>query len=187
MNLLLLQVICLPAGPNVQRLHSSRYCAFSLSFSYSFSIIQSMSFCLDLPLPLFPPIRSSIISHCGELPLRMCSICLVLIISNKDFFFHIFQNFFIRAAFCPADPLQPPLYPHLKSLYPFEVLLSHSTRLRSVQRDAPYLCLTIPFLVSLFSPPFNNSYLLVNASFPIAILFLISLWHFASSDIRLPR
>src|SRR6218665_1228117 len=28
----LLQVICLPAGPNVQRLHSSPRCAFSLSF-----------------------------------------------------------------------------------------------------------------------------------------------------------
>ena len=62
--LLLLQVICLPAGRNVKQLHSSRCCAFSLSFQYPFSIIQSMSFCLGLPLPLFPSILPSIISLC---------------------------------------------------------------------------------------------------------------------------
>src|SRR6218665_1263519 len=45
----------LPAGPSVQRLHSFRCCAFSLSFPYPSSIIQSMSFCLGLPLPLFLP------------------------------------------------------------------------------------------------------------------------------------
>ena len=78
----LLQVICLPTGPNVQRLNSSRCCAFSLSFPYPSSIIQSMSFCLGLPLPLFPSILPSIISLCRELPLRMRPIqflCLVLI------------------------------------------------------------------------------------------------------------
>src|SRR6218665_2076039 len=50
-----------------------------------------MSFCLGLPLPLFP----STISLCGELPLRMCSIqffCLVLIISIKDLFSSTFFN-----------------------------------------------------------------------------------------------
>src|SRR6218665_142794 len=67
---LLLQVICLLAGPNVQRLHSPRCCAFSLSFPYPSSIIQFMSFCLSLLLPLFP----SITSLCRELPLRMCPI-----------------------------------------------------------------------------------------------------------------
>src|SRR6218665_1249126 len=52
-------------------------------------IIQSMSFCLGLPLPLFPSILPSINSLCRELPLRMCPIqffCLVLIISIKDLF-----------------------------------------------------------------------------------------------------
>jgi len=85
----ILQVICLPAGPNVQRLHFSRCCAFALSFLYPPSIIQSMSFCLGLPLCLFPSILPSIISVCRELPLRMCPIqlfWLVLIISIKDLF-----------------------------------------------------------------------------------------------------
>src|SRR6218665_1201007 len=80
-------MICLSAGPNVQRLHSSRCCAFSLSFQHPSSITQSMSFCLGLPLPLFPSILPSIISLCRELPLRMCPMqffCLVLIISIKD-------------------------------------------------------------------------------------------------------
>src|SRR6218665_3319370 len=85
----LLQVICLLTGPNVQRLHSSQCCAFSLSFPYLSSIIQSMSFCLGLPFPLFPYILPSIISLCRELLLRMCPIqffCVVLIISIKDLF-----------------------------------------------------------------------------------------------------
>src|SRR6218665_1062857 len=72
-------------GP--QRLHSSRCCAFSLNFQYPSSIIQPMSFCLCLSL--FFSILPSIISHCRELPLRMCPIqffCLVLIISIKDLF-----------------------------------------------------------------------------------------------------
>src|SRR6218665_2698294 len=72
-------------GP--QRLHSSRCCAFSLHFQYPSSIIQPMSFCLCLSL--FFSILPSIISHCRELPLRMCPIqffCLVLIISIKDLF-----------------------------------------------------------------------------------------------------
>src|SRR6218665_232659 len=82
-------MICLPAGPNVQRLHSYRCCAFSLSFQYPSSIIQSMSFCLGLPHPLFPSILHSIISLCRELPLGMGPIqffCLVLITSIKDLF-----------------------------------------------------------------------------------------------------
>src|SRR6218665_1125230 len=93
-----LQVICLPAGPNVQRLHSSQCCAFSLSFPYPSSIIQSMNI-------LFRPCASSfrcflstlpsIISHCRELTLRMCTIqffCLVLIICIKDLFSCTFFN-----------------------------------------------------------------------------------------------
>src|SRR6218665_1432374 len=142
--------MCFLAGPNVQRLVSSRCCAFSLSFQYPSSIIQSMSFCLDLPLPLFPFILLSKISLCRELPIRMCPIqffCLVLIISIKDlFFFFLFQYFFFRSVFCPADPLHSPPYPHLKSLYPFDVLLSHRPHLRSVWRDAPYQCVNHSFL-----------------------------------------
>src|SRR6218665_1909407 len=41
-------------------------CAFSSSFQCLFSIIQSMSFCLGLPLPLFHSILPSIISLCSE-------------------------------------------------------------------------------------------------------------------------
>src|SRR6218665_1035336 len=70
-------------------LHSSRCCAFSLGAPYLSSIIQSTSFCLGLPFPLFPSILPSIISLCRKLPLRMCPIqffCLVLIISMTCLF-----------------------------------------------------------------------------------------------------
>src|SRR6218665_1046913 len=113
----------------------------------------------------------------------MCPIqffCLVQIISIKIFLLPPFQYFFTRSVFCPDDPLHPPPYPHLESLYPFDILLSHCPRLRSHSVTLHTSDLTILFLMSLLNPPFNNSFLLVNASFPIAILFLISLWHFAS-------
>ena len=74
---------------NVQRLHSSRRCTFSLSFRCTSCITQSTSVCLDLPLPLFPYILPSIISLCRELPLRTYPIqffCLVRIIFIKDLF-----------------------------------------------------------------------------------------------------
>src|SRR6218665_2078524 len=93
-------MIWLPAGPNVQRFHSSRCCAFSLSFEYPTSIIQSIIFCLGLPLPLFPSTLLSIISLRSELPLRMCPIqffCLLLIISIKDLFL---PHFSILHSFC---------------------------------------------------------------------------------------
>src|SRR6218665_1586964 len=54
-HIFLLQVMRLPTGPDVQRFHPSRRCAFSLSFPYPPSIIQSMSFCLSLPILSFPP------------------------------------------------------------------------------------------------------------------------------------
>src|SRR6218665_3307020 len=50
-EVLFLKVICLSAGPKyVQRLHSYRYYAVSLSFLYPSSIIQFMRLCLGLPL-----------------------------------------------------------------------------------------------------------------------------------------
>src|SRR6218665_35527 len=107
---LLVQVICLPSGPNVQRLYSSRCCAFSWSFQYPSSIVQSMRFCLDLPLPLSPPLLPSIISLCRELPLTMCPIqffCPVLLISIKDLFFHRSYYSFMCYVFCPAAPIHP--------------------------------------------------------------------------------
>src|SRR6218665_3522196 len=94
-------MICFPAGANVQRLNTSRCCAFSFCFHYPSSIIQFMSFCLGLPLPLFPSNFPSIISLCRELPLRMCPIqffCLVLIISIKDLFSSTFSV--ILHSFC---------------------------------------------------------------------------------------
>src|SRR6218665_2196221 len=75
---------------------------------------------------LFPYILPSITSLCRELPLRMCPIqffCLVLITSITDLFSSTFFN--IRSVFCSAYPLHPPPYPHFKSLYSFDVLLSH--------------------------------------------------------------
>src|SRR6218665_1106947 len=46
----------LPSGRSkFQRLHSSRCCAFSLSFRYPSSIIQSMRICLDFLFLYSPP------------------------------------------------------------------------------------------------------------------------------------
>src|SRR6218665_3495024 len=74
----LLQVICLPAGPNAQRLHSSRCWAFFLSFLYPFSITQSMSFCLGRTLALFHSILSFIISLCRMCPIQFFCLSIVL-------------------------------------------------------------------------------------------------------------
>src|ERR1700733_14073078 len=66
---------------------SSRCCAFSVSFPYPSSIIQSKSFFLGLPLPLLSSILPSIISFCKELLLNTCPIqffCLVLTVFIKD-------------------------------------------------------------------------------------------------------
>src|SRR6218665_1509453 len=85
---------CHPGGPNVQRLHSSRCVPFFLSFPHPSSIIQSMTFCLGLPLPLFS-ILPSIISLCREFLLRIYPFhffCLVLIIPINDLFSSPFFN-----------------------------------------------------------------------------------------------
>src|SRR6218665_420143 len=145
------------------------------------SIIQSMSFCQGLPLLLFPFILSSIISLCRELPLIMWPIqffCLVLIISIKDLF--RLPVSILLYSFCVLYSLSSSPSSISTSQKPLSV---HWQRLRFVQRDAPNQCFNQSLLMSLFSPLFNNSFLLVNASFPIAFLFLISLWHFAASDI----
>src|SRR6218665_1544597 len=165
-------------------------CIF-LEFLYPSSIIQFMSFCLGLPLPLLPSILPSIISLCRELPLRMCPIqffCFVLIISNKDLFSSTFFNTSSFVLCSVQQILSVLLHIHISKA---SICLTSSFLI--VQVSAPYKvtlhisALTILFLMSLFSPPFNNSFLLVKASFPIAILFLISLWHIASSDIRHPK
>src|SRR6218665_1889288 len=135
----------------------------SLSFQY-------------LPLPLFPSILPSVISLCRELSLRMCPIqffCLVLIISIKDLFSSVF---FSTSSFvlCSVQLiLSILLHIHISK---------GSIRLKAsfliVHVSAPYSvtlhisALTILFLMSLFNPPFNNSFLLVNASFPSAILLM---------------
>src|SRR6218665_1437095 len=101
--------MCFLAGPNVQQLHSSQCCAFSLSSQYPSFIIQSMSFCLGLPLPLFPSILPSIITLCRELPLRMCSIqffCLVLIYIKIYKCINTIQYSFHLAATDGAPPPQ---------------------------------------------------------------------------------
>src|SRR6218665_3246585 len=132
------------------------------------------------------PFHPSIISLCRELPLRMCPIqffCLVLIISIKDLFSFTFFNtssFVLRSVQLILSIL---LHIHISkasihlasSFLIVHVFAPHSVTLH-------ISALTILFSMSLFNPPFNNSFLLVNASFPIAVLFLISVWHFASLD-----
>src|SRR6218665_380706 len=114
---------------------------------------------------------------------------LVLIISIKDLFS---STLFSTSSFvlCSVQLLILSILLHIH-------ISKASTRLTSsfliAYVSAPYSvtlhisALAILFLMSLFNPPFNIYFLLANASFPIAILFLISLWHFASLDIKLPK
>src|SRR6218665_409278 len=120
-----------------------------------------MSFCLGLPLPLFP----STISLCGELPLRMCSIqffCLVLIISIKD----LFSSTFFSTSLFVLCSVQLILSIHLH-IHISKASFRSTSPFFIVQASAPYSvtlhisALTILFLMSLFNPPFNNSFLLV--------------------------
>src|SRR6218665_2162889 len=150
-----------------------------------------MSFCLGLPLPLFHSILPSIISPCRELPLRMCPIqffCLVLVIYIKDLFSSTFFSTSSFVLWSVQLILSILLHIHIS-----KASIRLTSSLLIVHVSAPYSmtlhisALTILFLMSLLSPPFNKSFLLVNASFPIAILFSISMWHFASSDIKHPK
>ena len=112
----LLYVICLPAGPNVLRLHSSRCCAFYLSFPYPSSIIQSMSLGTGLPLSLFHSILPFILSVCRATSYNV-PYPVLLPCSN-----YVHQRFFSSTSFntfsfafllCPYNPLHPSPYPHL--------------------------------------------------------------------------
>src|SRR6218665_26265 len=87
-------------------------CPF-LEFSYLSSIIQSMSFCLGLPLPLFPSI-----SLCREFPLRMCSIqffCLVLIGGWREMGGMLLKK--------PLSPNWPPHHLHVVPLVEAECVV----------------------------------------------------------------
>src|SRR6218665_3676056 len=117
----------------------------------------------------------------------MCPIlffCLVPIISIKD---HFSSTFFNTSSFvlCSAQLIiSILLHIHISKA---SIRLTSSFLIGHV--SAPYSvklhtsALVILFLMCLFNPPFNNSFLLVNASLPIAILFFISFWHFSSLDI----
>src|SRR6218665_3607163 len=108
----------------------------------------------------------------------MCPIqffCLVLIISIKYLFS---STFFITSSFVMCSVqliLSILLHIHISKAsirLTSSFLIVHVSAPYSV--TLPISSLTILFLMSLFDPHFNNSFLLVNASFPIAILFLIS-------------
>jgi len=152
-----------------------------------------MSVCLGLPLPLFPSTLPSIISLSKELPRRICPIqfsCLVLVMSIKDHFSSVLFNTSSFVLCSVQLILSILLHIHISKASigwrpPFSSSTSPLSRAYSV--TLYIIALTILFLMSLFNPHFNNSFLLVNAYFPIAILFLIALWHFASLDIRLPN
>src|SRR6218665_260522 len=107
---------------------------------------------------------------------------------EESFLSNRFQYFFMCLMFCPADFLHSSPSPHFKSLKSFYIFFPHCPCFCSIQHHTPYQCLyRIRIFNVLFTFPLKSSLLFENASFPIAILLLISLWHLASVVITLPR
>src|SRR6218665_3789894 len=163
----------------------------SASYILPPSSIQSRIICLGLPLDLFPSILPSITVFNSDFLLRMCPI-------------HFFWLVFIVR----MRALSSPIVSNISSFVLCSVQLTFSILLQvhiskasslfissflSVHVCAPY---STPLHISLFiirifnvlfTFPLKSSLLFENASFPIAILLLISLWHLASVVITLPR
>src|SRR6218665_1175048 len=86
-----------------------------------------------------------------------------------------FQYFFICLMFCPADFLHSSPSPHFKSLKSFYIFFLHVSSPYSTTLHISVFIIRI-FNV-LFTFPLKSSLLFENASFSIAILLIISLWH----------
>src|SRR6218665_1398912 len=97
-----------------------------------------------------------------------------------SFLSNSFQYFFICLMFCPADFLHSS-----SSLFISSFLIVHVSAPYSTPLHISVFIIRI-FNV-LFTFPLKSSLLFENASFPIAILLLITLWHLASVVITLPR
>src|SRR6218665_3582904 len=97
-----------------------------------------------------------------------------------------FQYFFICLMFCPADFLHSSPSSHFKSLKSFisSFLIVHVSAPYSTTLHISVFIIRV-FNV-LFTFPLKSSLVFENASFPIAILLLISLWHLESVVITLP-
>jgi len=87
--------------------------------------------------------------------------------------------------FFPADFLHSFPYPHFKDLQsfyilePWSIFLNHSIQHHTQYKSFNHLFLQIPV-----SFPLRSSLLLENASFPIAVLLLISLYELADELAR---
>src|SRR6218665_830689 len=171
----------------VQMSDFSRHWAFSFSFLYPSPIIQSSIICLGLPLDLFPTIFPLIAVFNTDSPLRVCLIrflCLVSIVHMRD--------------------LSSPIVSNTSSFMLCSVQLNFSILLQINISKASSLFISSFFKVHVFEPysttlhisvfiisilnvlfPLRSSLLFKNASFPIAILLLISLWHLISDVIIL--
>src|ERR1700733_12241536 len=131
---------------------------------------SSASFSSSLP---------SIISLCSESPRNKCPIqifCLVFTVSTRDLFS---STRFSTSSFvtCVVQRIVSILL-HIHISKASSLLMSSFL---IVHVSAPYNVtlqinvFTIRFFRCLFNPPLSNSFLFVNASFPLAILLLISL------------
>src|SRR6218665_4102337 len=146
---------------------------------------------IGLPLDLFPVIFPSITVFNSDSPLRVCPIhffCLVFIVRMRDLSSPIVYNISSFVLCSVQLSFSILLQVHIsKASSPF------ISSFLVVHVSAPYgttLHISV-FIIRLFNVlftfPLKSSLLFENASFPIAILLLISLWHLASVVITLPR
>src|SRR6218665_3010344 len=100
------------------------------------------SFCLGLPLDLFPSIFPSITIFNSDSPLRVCPIhffCLVFIVRMREISSPIVSNIssFVFM-FCPADFLHSSPSPHIKSPKSFYIFFPHCPCFCSIQHHTQW-------------------------------------------------
>src|SRR6218665_1967997 len=159
---------------------------FQLPISFHHHPVQH-----HLSLDLFPSIFPSITVFNSDSPLRACPIhffCLVFIVRMRDISSPIVSNissFVLCSVQLTFSILLQVHISKASSLFISSFLIVHVSAPYSTTLHISVFIIRI-FNV-LFTLPLKSSLLFENASFPIAILLLISLWHLASVVITLPR
>src|SRR6218665_1555187 len=144
-----------------------------------------------LHLDLFPSIFPSITVFNSDSLLRVCPIhffCLVFIVRMRDLSSPIVSNISSFVLCSVQQTFSILLQVHISKasgLFISSFLIVHVSAPYSTTLHINVFIIRI-FNV-LFTFPLKSSLLFENVSFPIAILFLISLWHLASVVIPHPR